>query len=59
MLEAVKKFLEVKSAYLVFGKHDVIAFAEAPTYEALSALTTNVNATLGVKSTETIIEAAE
>ena len=56
VLEAVKKFPEVKSAHLVLGRYDVVAFAEAATYEALSILSAKVNAILGTKSTETLIE---
>lgn len=59
VLEAVKKFPGIKSAYFVFGRYDIVAFAEASTYEALSALTTKVNAIPGIKSTESLIEVAE
>ncbi len=56
VLEAVRKLLEVKDAYLVFGRYDIVVFAEAPTFEALSALIVKINATSGVKSTESLIE---
>jgi uncharacterized protein with GYD domain len=56
-LEAVKKFPEVKSARLVLGRYDIVAFAEAPTREDLSALSAKVNAIPETKSTETLIEA--
>lgn len=56
-LEAVKKFPEVKRAYFVFGRYDIVAFAEAPTYEALSSLSSKINAIKELKSTETLIEA--
>lgn len=59
VLEAVKKIPEVKSTYLVFGRYDIVAFVEAPTFEALSTLTVRVNATPGVKSTESLIEATK
>lgn len=59
VLDALKKIPEVKSAFLVFGRYDVVAFVEAPTYEALSTLTTKVNAIPETKSTESLIEAAE
>lgn len=59
VLDALKKIPEVKSAFLVFGRYDVVAFAEAPTYEDLSILTTKVNAIPETKSTESLIEAAE
>jgi anthranilate phosphoribosyltransferase len=57
VLDAVNRLPEVKSAYLVFGRYDVVAFAEAPTYEALSAVTTKVNAIPETKSTESLTEA--
>jgi len=58
-LDAIKKFVEVKSAYLVFGRYDIVAFAEAPTFEAISTLTSRVNAIPEIKSTETLLEAAK
>jgi len=58
-LDAIKKFVEVKSAYLVFGRYDIVAFAEAPTFEAISTLTSRVNAIPEVKSTETLLETAK
>ena len=59
VLAAVKEFPEIKRAYLVFGRYDVVAFAEAPTYETLSNLTTKLNALPETKSTESLIETAE
>jgi len=56
-LEAVKKFPEVKSAYFVFGRYDIVAFAEAPTYEAITKITAKINAIKVLKSTETLLEA--
>ena len=58
VLEGVKKLPQVKSAQLVLGRYDVVAFAETPTYEAATALSLNVNAVGGVKSSETLVEAA-
>ncbi len=56
-LEALMKFPEVKSAHLVLGRYDIVAFAEAPTHEDLSTLSTKVNAIPETKSTETLVEA--
>jgi len=56
-LEALKNFPEVKSAHLVLGRYDIVAFAEAPTYEDLSTLAAKVNAIPETKSTETLVEA--
>ena len=56
VLDAVKKIPEVKSAYFVFGRYDIVAFVEAPSYDALSTLTSKLHAIAGTKSTETLIE---
>lgn len=58
VLNALKGLPEIKRAYFVFGRYDIVAFAEALTYEALSTLTTKANAVEGVKSTESLIEVA-
>jgi DNA-binding Lrp family transcriptional regulator len=58
-LESVKKFPEVKSAYFVFGRYDIVAFAEAPSFEALSSLISKINAISGIKSTESLMETAQ
>ncbi|MFQ6076275.1 MAG: Lrp/AsnC ligand binding domain-containing protein [Candidatus Bathyarchaeia archaeon] len=55
-VEAVKKVRGVKKAYNVFGRYDVVAFAEAPTLRGISAVSGRVNSTEGIKSTETLIE---
>jgi len=56
-LESVRKFPEVKKAYIVFGRYDLIALAEAPNYRAASALTARMNSIKEFKSTESLIEA--
>jgi len=56
-LEAVKKFPEVRTAYSVFGRYDIVAYVEAPTYEAITKITDSINAINVLKSTETLIEA--
>jgi len=55
-LEAVTKLPEIKSAHLVLGRYDIVAFAEAPTFEAVSSLSSKINAIKELKSTETLIE---
>ena len=56
-LEAVKRFSAIKKVHLVFGRYDIVAFAEAQNYEAVSTLTANINAIKELKSTESLIEA--
>jgi len=55
-LDAVKKIPEVKSAYFVFGRYDIVAFVETPSYDAVSKLSNKLHAIVGTKSTETLIE---
>jgi len=55
-LEAVKKIPEVKTAHFILGRYDIVAFTEAPTFEALSSLSSKINAIKELKSTETLIE---
>lgn len=59
VLEAIKKFSGIKNAYFVFGRYDIIAFAEAPNYETLSSLVAKINAISGIKSTESLMETSE
>jgi len=58
VLEALKKFPEVKSVHLILGRYDIVAFAEARTYEELSSLSSKVNGIPETKSTETLMEAS-
>ena len=56
VLDAVKKIPGVKSAYFVFGRYDIVAFVEAPSYDAVSVSSNKLHAVAGTKSTETLIE---
>lgn len=56
VLEAVKKFKEVKKAFIVLGRYDIAAFIEAPDYETLSNLSTKINSLQGIRRSETFVE---
>ncbi|MFQ5711497.1 MAG: Lrp/AsnC ligand binding domain-containing protein [Candidatus Geothermarchaeales archaeon] len=56
VLESVKKLPEARGVFLVFGRYDIVVFAEAPSADALRKLSGEVNSIRGVKSTETLIE---
>ncbi|MDH5362105.1 MAG: Lrp/AsnC ligand binding domain-containing protein [Aigarchaeota archaeon] len=58
VLNGLKKLPQVKSAHLVLGRYDVVAFAETRTYKAVAALSLKVNAIEGIKSSETLVEVA-
>jgi len=57
VLNSLKKIPEVKSAQLVLGRYDVVAFAETKTHQAATALSLSVNAIEGVRTSETLVEA--
>lgn len=56
VLEAVKKFEEVKKAFMVFGGYDIAVFIEARDYETVSNLSTKINSFEGIRRSETFIE---
>jgi len=55
-LEAVGKIEGVVKASLVWGRYDLVAYAEGPDAKALSEIATKINAVKGVRSTETLIQ---
>ena len=55
-LEGVRKVENVVKAFPVYGRYDIVAFIEAPDFKAISEASGKINATKGVKSTETAIE---
>jgi uncharacterized protein with GYD domain len=56
-IEALMNIPGVRRTFLVFGQYDIVAFIEAPTYEALSKITVKIQALTYIKSTETLLEA--
>jgi uncharacterized protein with GYD domain len=56
-LKSVEKIIGVRRVFLVYGQYDIVAFIEAPTYEALSRVTAKIHDLKTLKSTETLLEA--
>lgn len=56
VLENVKKCRGVVKAFPVYGRYDIVAFAEAPDYGSISKISMEINGIKGVKTTETAIE---
>lgn len=56
VLEAVKKFKEVKKAFIVLGRYDIAAFIEAPDYESVTNLSARINSLQGIRRSETFVE---
>nr|MDO8098570.1 Lrp/AsnC ligand binding domain-containing protein [Candidatus Njordarchaeota archaeon] len=57
VLEAVKGAKGVLRAFAVYGRYDIVAFVEAPNFTSVIKIAEKINATKGIKSTETAIEA--
>jgi len=57
VLEAVRKIRGVRKAFVAYGRYDLVAFAHSPEYSGISKLTAEVNSIVGVRSTETLVEA--
>ena len=56
-LEEIKKIDGVSSAFLVFGRYDLVAFIEIEDIDVLFDISIKMNALDGVESTETLPEA--
>lgn len=56
VLEDVRKVKGVVKVFPVYGRYDVVAFAEVPDYNAIRKIAGEINAIRGIKSTETAIE---
>jgi DNA-binding Lrp family transcriptional regulator len=50
----VKKFKQVKKAYMVYGRWDIVAFMEFSEYRELKTITAEINGIRDVRSTETL-----
>ncbi len=54
ILTSIKARNEVKKAYIVYGRWDIVAFIEISDYKQLKFLTSEINSLKGVRSTETL-----
>jgi DNA-binding Lrp family transcriptional regulator len=54
ILTSIKAFEEIKKAYIVYGRWDIVAFIEITDYKRLKTLTSEINSINGVRSTETL-----
>jgi len=57
VLDEVKKVKNVRKAFVVYGRYDVVAFVEAPDFKAIIGTSRTINTIDGIRSTETSIEA--
>ncbi len=55
--EEIKKIGEVKKAYMTYGRWDIVALAEIPSYDKIQEISGRINNIDGVRSTETLSEA--
>lgn len=54
ILASIKARNEVKKAYIVYGRWDIVTFIEISDYKQLKFLTSEINSLKGVRSTETL-----
>lgn len=54
--ERVRQFKEVKDAFTVLGRYDVVVDLEAEDYAALSSVAMRIGRLAGVVFTETLVE---
>ena len=57
ILDTISKIAGVRKAYFTYGRFDLAVFVEAEDYKKLREITTNINSTEGIRSTETLPEA--
>jgi DNA-binding Lrp family transcriptional regulator len=57
VLSKVRSLDGVRKAFVVYGRYDMVAFAQADAYPQIRKLTGQINSMQGVRSTETLIEA--
>jgi len=57
VLDEIRKVKNVRKAFAVYGRYDIVAFVEAPDFKAVAGASRAINALDGIKSTETAIEA--
>ncbi len=57
VLQKTVRLRGVRKAFVVYGRFDMIAFAETDDYPEIRKLTGTINAIEGVRSTETLVEA--
>jgi uncharacterized protein with GYD domain len=54
--ERLKQFKEVKNAFAVLGRYDVVVDLEAPDFKALGSIVLRMGRIAGVVFTETLVE---
>ena len=57
VLQKIRAMKSVRKVFVAYGRYDLVAFAGASDYSEIRKLTGDINALLGVRSTETLVEA--
>lgn len=57
VLKKTKSLKGIRKVFVVYGRYDLVAFAEASGYPEVRKLTGEINSMQGVRSTETLVEA--
>jgi len=57
VLQRAARLKSVRKTFVVYGRFDMVAFAETEDYAEIRRLTGTINGIEGVRSTETLVEA--
>jgi len=57
VLKKTASLKNVRKAFVVYGRYDIVAFVQASGYPEVRKLTGDINSMQGVRSTETLVEA--
>jgi len=57
VLQKIRTLKSVRKVFVAYGRYDLVAFADAADYPEIRKLTSDINALMGVRSTETLVEA--
>ncbi|MDG6914914.1 MAG: Lrp/AsnC family transcriptional regulator [Nitrososphaerota archaeon] len=56
VLQKTRKVKGVRKAFLGYGRYDIIAFGDGPSYPEIRKISELINEIKGVRSTETLVE---
>ena len=56
LITQLKQYKEVKDAFVVYGRVDIVIFVQADSYKRISEISHEINSTPTVTYTETLVE---
>ena len=56
ILQKTRNLKGVRTAFLTYGRYDIVAFVDVADYAEVREITSAINSLEGVRSTETLVE---